>query len=239
MPAWAAVTLLRHRVPEAETVPLGVLTTLYIGVLSMLIGSLASAEERQFGTLETQIMLPMEAWRQWAVKAGVAMGLALLLAAGLLMLLWSVNPPDVRLDPLPLWPAAVGVLLVTASSLYVSTMSIGGVKAMVWSLPFLLALVIWIRSVEWGWWVIVNSLRGVLPPAFVDWGVHRSIVRALPSLTAGAIVIALLRAGLLNHRSADRSPTRVVRQLLSIAVFVTVVTLLTAIVVGLIALLRR
>ena len=53
----------------------------------ILIGSLASAEERQLGTLEWQTLLPSPAWQQWAVKVGVTFGLALLLGVGLPALL--------------------------------------------------------------------------------------------------------------------------------------------------------
>ena len=55
------------------------LTLLYGGSLAILIGSLASAEERQLGMLEWQTLLPSPAWQQWAVKVGVTFGLALLL----------------------------------------------------------------------------------------------------------------------------------------------------------------
>ena len=61
--------------PSAESA----LTLLYGGVARDPHRPLASAEERQLGTLEWQILLPSPAWQQWAVKVGVAFGLALLL----------------------------------------------------------------------------------------------------------------------------------------------------------------
>ena len=61
----------------------GGLTVLYSSVLALLIGSIASAEERQLGTQEWQQLLPMASWKQWALKVGTAIGLSLLLGVAL------------------------------------------------------------------------------------------------------------------------------------------------------------
>jgi hypothetical protein len=42
---------------------------------SIVIGSMASAEERQLGVSEWQLLLPMPARLQWIVKAAVTLGL--------------------------------------------------------------------------------------------------------------------------------------------------------------------
>ena len=43
---------------EGTKLPLASIAMLYTGVLAILVGSSASANERQFGTLEWQILLP-------------------------------------------------------------------------------------------------------------------------------------------------------------------------------------
>ena len=50
------------------------LTFLHMGLLPILIGSFASAGERQIDTLQSQLLLPMAAAKQWAVKVGVVFG---------------------------------------------------------------------------------------------------------------------------------------------------------------------
>jgi hypothetical protein len=72
---WTALSVMKHVVPELRGFPLFPLTIFYVLMLSLLIGSLPSAEERQFGTLEWQMLLPMAAWQQWSVKAGIVLGL--------------------------------------------------------------------------------------------------------------------------------------------------------------------
>ena len=59
--------------------------------ISLLAGSLASAEERQLGTLEWHALLPMSARTQWTVKAGMAVGVAVVLGLGLPALLSSLT----------------------------------------------------------------------------------------------------------------------------------------------------
>ena len=52
-------------------------TLLHAGAIPLLAGSLASAEERQLGTRDWQGLLPVAAWRQWAVKVAVVLLLSL------------------------------------------------------------------------------------------------------------------------------------------------------------------
>ena len=64
-------------------------------MLALLIGSLASAEERQLGTLEWQGLLPMASWKQWAAKVGDGAGAVDAAdggAAGVLLLPRGVAP---------------------------------------------------------------------------------------------------------------------------------------------------
>ena len=146
--AWAGVVSLRHLVPDLQLDAFSVLTIFYCGLLSMLIGSLACAEERQMGTLEWQSLLPMATSKQWAVKVGVVLSLALVLALGLPMLLADVEqllPPGLRLEPLG--PLMLAVIVLTTGGLYVSSLCGSGLWALLMSLPAMLAVIVFVRVV--------------------------------------------------------------------------------------------
>jgi len=68
-----------------------VATLLHGGLVPLLAGSMASAEERRMGTLGTQLLQPVAANVQWLVKAAVATSIALALAVGLPALLQVVD----------------------------------------------------------------------------------------------------------------------------------------------------
>lgn len=110
-------------------------------LVSLLIGTLACAEERRAGTLAWHLVLPMPAWRQWAVKAGAALGLALLLAVGLPALVAGVdawaNPPQraLNLQVLPPRVAGLHVLVLVTIGLYVSSVAGTPLRAVLWSVP--------------------------------------------------------------------------------------------------------
>jgi hypothetical protein len=48
-------------------------------LVALLAGALACAEERNAGTLEWHLTLPVSAWKQWLIKCGVALGLAVVM----------------------------------------------------------------------------------------------------------------------------------------------------------------
>ena len=107
--------------------------------LAISIGSLASAEERQLGTLEWQTLLPSPAWQQWAVKVSVTFGLALLLGVGLPALLHGLDGAK-DYAGLQMWRTVVPLfVLLTAISLYLSTLCRTAVGALVVSFPTIAA----------------------------------------------------------------------------------------------------
>lgn len=223
---WTAVSLLEYLAPELPALPVGPLTMLYFGLLAILIGSLASAEERQFGTLEWQTLLPMPSWQQWAVKVAIALGLAILLGTGLPSALRYINNSanDFR-DPLQVWPAVtMTVVLLTTCSLYVSSLSTSGVRALVLSLPVIIGALMFVQlmnsAVSWaashmffdsGIWTMQRPLRGAQVRAYL------AAENAVTLTVAAALTVLLLRLAFVNHRSAERSSTRVWRQALTIA----------------------
>lgn len=158
---WLTIFVLTHLVPALGSFPLGPLTVLYLMILSVLVGALPSAEERQFGMLEWQLLLPMPAWQQWGVKAGVAIGLALILGLGVPGAFWLVSGGN---DDLALGMAwgrmAMLVVLVTSCSLYVSSLCASGMRAMVWSVPVVFASLWLIVLVDMAAWLVLPHLAG-------------------------------------------------------------------------------
>lgn len=168
----------------------GGLTVLYSGVLALLIGSIASAEERQLGTLEWHQLLPMASWKQWALKAGTAMGLSLVLGIALPAVILFTTGGAIRLTG---WYVA-GVVLLTAIGLYVSSLSSSSLRALLLSstVPLLL--------------LMTAAATRMAPPA-------RLSVTPIGAALLAAFVVLLLRLALDNHRRAERNLGRVGLQL--------------------------
>ena len=172
------------------------LTVFYVLLISLFIGSVASAEERQLGTLEWQTLLPVASSKQWAVKVGFVLSLALLLGLGL-PLLTSFNPDITR----RLWPQlAFSVIAIAIAGLYVSSACASGLWSMLISLPAVfgvLSLVMFLRV----------RLELLLART-----VNLALIRfdsALEPLMTAALLVLLLWFALANHRSADRSARRI------------------------------
>jgi hypothetical protein len=186
---WAVESALPRLIPGFVGLPLALVAVLFGALLSMLIGSLASAEERQLGTHEWQVLLPMAAWRQWIVKAGTALGLAALLSFALPVLLGGGG---VFFNA---WYGGV-ILFLTAGSLYVSSLCRSGLRALIVSAALMLAAsTIQLR-------ITASYTRPVVP---------------LFGVPAAAVVILMLWFAFDNHRLAGHSAVRISRQVLWIA----------------------
>ena len=158
------------------------------GLMAVLIGATASAGERQLGTLEWQVLMPIAGWNQWAVKVAVAVTLALLLTVALPAFFAYLHP---ALNPRQLLRPMIGVLitLITAGSLYVSSLCRTALWALLMSLLATFAVGMYAEA------VIRAMASSALP---------------FPSNTAMSIVIAATIAALLwfahvNHRTATRA----------------------------------
>jgi hypothetical protein len=125
---------------SAESDPvLDTVIVLYGGLIAIVIGALASAEERHLGTLAWQTLLPVAAWRQFAVKVAVAMTLSLLLA--------FVLPVALARGELSFrWLHAAGMLVLTIGGLFVSSACRSGLQALTVSAPAL-----FVCAVLFGW----------------------------------------------------------------------------------------
>jgi hypothetical protein len=198
----------------ASLIPWGQLNTLYAGLLAVLIGSLASAEERQLGTLEWQTLLPLASWKQFAVKVAVASGLALVAGIGLPTLLAQFAPLP-HLGGFPrgaVWMLSVIALGLAIGSLYVSTLASSGARAVATALPALAGAVVLMRTVEWLWWRMVRA--GLISRhAFSDWA-PRTEDQAQWAMTiiAAAIAAVCLALAYRNHAAIDGGTTRVSTQ---------------------------
>lgn len=244
---WLLLLSLRSRLVDWQDDVFLLVTSLYFGLLSLLIGSLASAEERQLGTLPSQVLLPFSTWKQWAIKVGMASGLALLLTLGLPMLLAYLSAivqptfpsPSVFIRP----QTVVAVVMLTTVGLYVSSVSTSGLQAMLFSSTALLGAAFFVRLVVESLAPMASALARpfseVLPLVVVrridNIALHGDllsimghglvVVRRIDQLAlllvAGFIVLAL-RFALVNHRSADRPAGRVVTQVGWLAVYVAI-----------------
>ena len=212
---------------------LGVVAAFYGGVLAMLIGALASAEERQIGTHEWQQLLPMAAWQQWALKAGTAIGLAFVLGIGLPFLLVSVLPPEPTAWPRRIWPMRQPVVFIlmamlTTGSLYVSSFTRSGLWALTLSIP-----VVFGTAIFFAW--VTRPIERAVHQA----GLLGQLRLSLPAIAGNTVFVAVFIAllgmvlwfGLKNHRSSERSVTRISQQVAWMAAW-TVVGLAAVLVLG-------
>ena len=194
--ACTAAAVLHLPGPDPNVSFIGAATVIYGLGLPAVVGSLATAEERQLGTLAWQLQLPIPAWQQWAAKVVTLFSLMLLLSIGLPVLLVSL-----------VWRtegAFVGMSLIlpfvmTAISMYVSSLCATAVRAVVTS----------VVAVSFALWLIL------IPGLWIG---REGVFVALLS------VVAVLLTGLafVNHRPEQPATARIWRQTLSVAALVGV-----------------
>jgi hypothetical protein len=216
--AWIALWTLEHQAPEVPRFPLQPLTTMYLALLAVLIGSVASAEERHLGTLPSQLLLPVAAWKQWAIKVATALGLALLLGIALPYVLYAVAPPPDERMPLRLWREPAMVILLTTLSLYVSSLCGSTVRAMVASIPVAIGSALYTAAAaglmsEFALLAVraatvsePNRVR-VLQRMAMEANIRYALILSAIMTTA-----LLLRFAFVNHRSGEHRTSTVVVQ---------------------------
>jgi ABC-type transport system involved in multi-copper enzyme maturation permease subunit len=168
---WLAALGLTDGAAVADSI-LAAVAVLYGGLVAVVIGALAGAEERHLGTLAWQTLLPVAAWRQFAVKIAVALMLSLLLSFVLPLLLAR---GELGFN----WLNATAVLLLTVGSVCISSFCSSGLQAVAVSAPALFVV-----AVLLGW-----SLTAA-----------RSGPGVAAALMAGLAVLAL-RVAYVNHRT--------------------------------------
>jgi len=180
-------------------VPIRGVGMLYFALLPLLVGSLASAQERQFGMLQSQAMLPVRRSQQWMVKAGVVLVLALVLGV---VLPWFVFAPP-QISRASFWPLAATIVLLTTWSLYISSWCGSGVIALALLLPASAAAM---TLAKWIDWTVIGLLfkRSAV-------GAYGILTQPFSVFTLWMIVGTPLAALLLvfaarNHWAAERKP---------------------------------
>jgi hypothetical protein len=176
---------------------------LYVVIVSLLVGALASAEERLFAVHEWQLLLPVPGRQQWRIKAGVALGLALVAGVAvpsLLRVLHAVDPPA-SAQPIAWAPLVIAVIVLTTGALWISTLSASGVRALAITMPAAMAAIVATR----------------LPLVIVDWETRNRLIAmhgmrlsylqtvVLVGVLAIPIVGLFLAFGRRNHLSLERS----------------------------------
>ena len=201
--------------PASDGDALTVITVFYGGLLAILIGALASAEERQMGTLDWQMLMPMAAWQQWAVKAATVLGLALLLCIALPWLLVSLFPPESmtwlqRSAHFLRTSTYVLIVVLTIGALYVSSLSGSGLWALLVSLPAFVGGAIFVQTVGSA---IERSVYASLGRPHRGWRFMQGLASdGLMGVLLALLIALVLTLALRNHRSAEGGAGRAVPQ---------------------------
>jgi len=208
---WTALTIASRLNPEfGREFPIRAVGLLYFALLPLLMGSLASAQERQFGMLQSQATLPVRRAHQWAVKAAVVLVLALVLGV---VLPWFVFAPP-QLSPAAFWPLAGSIALLTLWSLYISSWCGSGIIALALVLPASVAAMLLARCMDW----LVTAL---LSPHHVVAGYEAltqpSAGFALWLIVATPLAVLLLLFAARNHWTSERKPKTLAVQVAGLA----------------------
>jgi hypothetical protein len=206
-----------------------VIAPLYVGLIAMVTGSLASAEERRLGTLDWQLLVPVAAWKQWLVKVAVVAMLVIAFAVALPAIVTVLNPATmVRLQlPALSSPRVLSMLVVLSlSSLYVSSLC----ASSLWALLVTPAAIVGVFG------VIVNpvsslAMNRLWPYArYLGWRELRpaAAIEMVWWLVMVMTVVMFSSLGLANHRTIDRSARRIVVQSIVVITYLTAASMLWA-----------
>lgn len=203
---WVAILLTWHSAIMTIDQPFLILTVVHGGIVALLAGSLASAEERQLGTLDWQLLLPISAARQWLVKCGVVFGVVVVLALALPALLAVIKP---SIEPMRVNGMFAATLLVAAAvSLYVSSLCGSGLKALLIAVPAGFATLPVLGLSE----AAARAILGFAQMATGHIDLPTGYDPRVMALEAAVLIALLLRFALINHRSIDWDARRVWRQ---------------------------
>ena len=225
--ACVLVMAAQSRDPEYLGPTFYAVSALHCGFVALLAGAFASAEERQLGTLASQVLMPQAAWRQWVVKAGVTLGLAVVLAVGLPWLLMSVHRPA---DPFPIKDELVAaILLATSAAMYVSSLSSNSLWALLASFPAIVLTLLLtngqlrpVRLAIYRWLPVDQQRIGAILKAewrTDAWPARREQLERIWWLESDALAWVIAGVALLtlyfaarNHRSLERSVRTIATQ---------------------------
>jgi hypothetical protein len=213
-------------------------TLVYPVALVVLMASVSSADERQLGTAEWQVVMPMGFWKQWLIKLSTTWTLAFVVGLMLPIAVLFYKTGELQkienLDSLTAIPIlAAGSFLFVAVTMYVSSLCDSGLKAvMAAMLVNVLAAYMIAQSFMgytnflWTSGFVTTTEKGQFvfhdgemtrSPESTEWWTHVEYWPFLISIL-GAISLALFFAAR-NHRYAERGLGRVLRQLVGFAVY--------------------
>lgn len=209
----AGLVLRQHFNPVAGADAIMPVALVYAGSVPLLIGALASAEERRMGTLNWQLLMPVHARTQFAVKAAVVIALALPLSLGVPALATWLSGAVSRSGD---WFfGGVYVVLLASASLYVSSLNTSGIRSVMMAMPAI--LLVFVASNLFSAWVFARLVRVYMwtPESrpYLAWLFGQPTYEML-RVGAAAVVLAavLLRFAYRNHVSAERAVDHVRRQ---------------------------
>jgi hypothetical protein len=202
--------------------PMFVATFVNTALVPLFCGAVASASERQFGVAAWQTLMPIASWQQWAIKAGVAVGMALALAIGLPMLLASIATETGWRDGME--PMTVAMLCIV--TLYVSTLSSTPLRALLLTVPaiavaFVTAVAL-IQVVGKPFRPVLRGLSELLPFVEITRADFTWWMRYGVSWLAGGFLLLLLVFGHANHRTVDWKRGPLLRQYAWLSAFAAV-----------------
>ena len=204
--------------------------------IAIIAGAVASADERHLGTLTAEALHPVASSRRWAIKSGVTISLAVVLAIGLPRGLMVGHRPAEALVVEQEYVA--GTILTAVAALYVSSLSSNSLWALLACFPALggaLAIYVTVMHdaiVNWrahfSWWGTYQNVNvtPAMRASYRDpgWAALGQSIRAVRAIEDYALVAAV--AGLIllvlylarrNHDSLDTSRRVVIRQFMAMA----------------------
>jgi hypothetical protein len=199
--------------------PMFVATFVNVVLVPLLCGAVASASERQFNVADWQMLLPMASWRQWTVKAGVALGMTYALAVALPILLASIGSETGwrnGMEPLT-------VMMICAAALYVSSLNTNPLRALLLTVPAIVIVAVYAVFLQKAIGVpmqpVLRSLARALPFVEVTRADFMWWIREGTQWLAGGFSVLLLAFGHANHRTPDRSWRRLARQVVWLSAY--------------------
>jgi ABC-type transport system involved in multi-copper enzyme maturation permease subunit len=200
---------------------IAVATTIHAIIVAALAGALSCAEERALGTLQWQLLQPMSARMQFAVKVAMTAALTFALALGLPALLSLFTGAFLHASIGPPGHAALMLLLLLSGSIYLSSVAGSALIAFFACVPAFMVVFWFMTNVVVRVAVVVFGLFHRLPRGQIAPGLH-AVPGGLARLVWGVFVLLVLAFAFENHRDADRSPRRAVGQLLGLAALLVV-----------------
>ena len=192
-------------------------TFLYAGLVPLLAGAVASAEERQLGTLGWQLLQPVAASKQWQVKVAVVLTTTAVLGVALPLALKRFLPSIETFRATDFEVSALFALAIV--SLYVSSLHSNALKALVTSIPVIVLATAFVTVVVD---VVASPVFRIIRVAFRQMlagnlvtgrkGWMLSVIAVGITLMAGAVLALVLRFASVNHRSLDHDLRTILKQ---------------------------